>query len=236
MNKFKARENFIKKSSLKHNFKYLYNKVIYVDSKKKVIIICPEHGEFQQRPTNHTRGQGCPKCAIKYKRDPIKTTDDFKREAIKKHGNRFNYDKTIYTRGKNKVIITCPEHGDFEQVAYYHLDNFGGCKECHSSKKEIEVKDFLMKKGIYYEYQKTFENCKNERNLFYDFYIPNNNLLIEVDGLQHYKKIEYFGGEEGLKATQKRDKIKNNFAKENNIKLLRIKYNDDVEQVLSEII
>lgn len=46
-----------------HGERYDYSKVVYVQSHTKVTIICPEHGEFQQTPTNHKAGRGCPKCA-----------------------------------------------------------------------------------------------------------------------------------------------------------------------------
>ena len=45
--------------------KYDYSRVKYVNSKTKVCIVCPEHGEFWQTPSKHLLGQGCPKCAIK---------------------------------------------------------------------------------------------------------------------------------------------------------------------------
>lgn len=59
----KRREEFFRKASKKHNDYYDYSKSVYVRSKDKVIIICPEHGEFLQAPNNHVQGQGCPVCA-----------------------------------------------------------------------------------------------------------------------------------------------------------------------------
>ena len=56
-------EAFIEKSKNVHNNKYDYSKVKYTKAKEKVCIICPEHGEFWQAPTNHLNGNGCPKCA-----------------------------------------------------------------------------------------------------------------------------------------------------------------------------
>ena len=55
-------EEFIKKAREVHGDKYDYSKVEYVDSKTKVCIICPEHGEFWQKPCNHLFDNGCPKC------------------------------------------------------------------------------------------------------------------------------------------------------------------------------
>ena len=57
-----TKEDFIKKAKQIHGDKYDYSKVEYVDSKTKVCVICPEHGEFWQSPSNHLRHNGCPLC------------------------------------------------------------------------------------------------------------------------------------------------------------------------------
>lgn len=56
-------EEFIKKAREVHGDRYDYSKVEYVNSKTKVRIICSEHGEFLQLPSNHLRSNGCPICA-----------------------------------------------------------------------------------------------------------------------------------------------------------------------------
>lgn len=55
-------EEFIAKAKRVHVDKYDYSKVNYINNRTKVCIICPEHGEFWQRPDNHLQGQGCPVC------------------------------------------------------------------------------------------------------------------------------------------------------------------------------
>jgi len=57
-------EEFIRKAKAMHGDRYDYSKVEYINSKDKVTIICPEHGEFPQTPQKHLCGQGCPVCAI----------------------------------------------------------------------------------------------------------------------------------------------------------------------------
>ena len=74
-------EEFIKKAVEKHNNKYDYSKVKYVNSQTKVCIICPEHGEFWQTPANHLYKTTCPKCSIKEIHDKQKSN---KEEFIKK--------------------------------------------------------------------------------------------------------------------------------------------------------
>ena len=56
-------------------------------------------------------------------------TEIFISRSIEKHGDTYNYDKTIFTHSKNKVIITCKIHGDFEQEPHKHLIG-RGCREC----------------------------------------------------------------------------------------------------------
>ena len=74
--------------------------------------------------------------------------------------------------------------------------------------------------------------------IYFDFHLPEKNLLIEFDGKQHFNSIKYFGGEEGFKKTKANDEIKNCFAKENNINLLRIRYDEinHIEEILNKYI
>ena len=87
--------------------------------------------------------------------------------------------------------------------------------------------------GFKYEFQKRFEDCKDKKQLPFDFYLPDYNCCIEYDGRQHFQAIEYWGGEEVFQLTQFHDQIKNDYCKENNIRLIRIKYDEDVSEVLS---
>ena len=56
-------EEFIAKAKAMHGDRYDYSKVQYVNATTKVCIICKDHGEFWQRPSNHIAGRGCTKCA-----------------------------------------------------------------------------------------------------------------------------------------------------------------------------
>ncbi len=76
--------------------------------------------------------------------------------------------------------------------------------------------------------EKKFEDCKNSkvgrycRRLPFDFYLPDYNLLIEYDGEQHFKPVDIWGGEEGFARQQILDGIKNKFAADHKIKLIRM--------------
>ena len=59
-------------------------------------------------------------------------------------------------------------------------------------------------------------------------------MCVEYDGTQHFKSVDFFGGEESLKYTKINDKIKNNFCKKSNIKLIRINYKENLKEKLLE--
>ena len=125
-----SKEEFIKKSKEKHNDKYDYSKIEYINSQTKVKIICKTHGEFEQIPNGHIRGRGCIKCGG----CDLKTTKEFIEQSKQVHGDKYDYSKTIYTIAKNPIIITCNKCGDFEQMPNVHL--YGcGCNKCCNSKK-----------------------------------------------------------------------------------------------------
>ena len=124
-NKKITTEEFIKRSNEIHSDKYDYSKVMYIDNKTKVCIICPEHGEFWQNPHVHMKGFGCIFCSGKNKT----TTDEFIEKAKKVHGEKYTYENVVYKNTETKVLISCPEHGNFEITPHHHLNGVG-CPKC----------------------------------------------------------------------------------------------------------
>ena len=116
---------FIDKSVKVHGLAYMYNKVVYSHNAVKVIITCPIHGDFSQSPHHHLQGKGCAKCAGVWQL----SIEEFIARSIKVHSNKYFYSKSEYTTSKNKLVITCPIHGDFEQTPKVHLDG-SGCPSC----------------------------------------------------------------------------------------------------------
>ena len=101
-------EEFIEKARAIHGDKYDYSKVVYKTSQEKVIIVCPKHGEFLQRPNCHLNGAGCPKCCNNTK----KTAESFIEDARAIHGDKYDYSKVEYVNNKIPVCIICPKHGE----------------------------------------------------------------------------------------------------------------------------
>lgn len=213
---------FIEKAKKTHGNKYDYSKTEYVNNKTKVCIICPKHGEFYQSPIPHIHGYGCPICGAEStgqkKRLP---QDDFIAKANTIHNNKYYYDKVKYKTSITPVVITCPLHGDFEQTPHKHLQGHG-CPICGSKNNITEIRFFetLKKEFSNVEYQKTFPFLQNKSGVQkIDFYLPEYNVGIELNGRQHYVPVEIWGGENGLALTQKRDLNKYIQCKENGIRL-----------------
>jgi ferredoxin-like protein FixX len=227
-------EEFIIKARKAHGNKYDYSKTVYANSWTKVIIICPVHGEFTQRSNGHLNGSGCLECAG-LKKLTIKI---FINKARKIHGNKYDYSKVNYINTHTNVIITCPEHGKFQQMPYHHLAGCG-CPNCKKSKGEIEVTKILDKKNIKYFKQKIFSDCINPKTkcrLKYDFYLPRQNLLIEFNGLQHYVANKHWHQNgQSLEYQQYRDSVKKDYALSHGFKFLVIKYTDkNIEEILNK--
>lgn len=124
-------EIFVGGAVAKHGTFYNYDDTIYVTDEDKVKIICPKHGLFEQRPSTHLRGCNCPACGIENRTLKLfKTTADFIEKANKVHNFKYTYDDADYTKRRHgRIIITCQEHGNFEQSVDKHLSG-QGCKSC----------------------------------------------------------------------------------------------------------
>lgn len=134
-------KEFIEKANQLHNNKYDYSQVNYVNSRTKVVIICPVHGSFEQSPSSHLQGNGCPKCARlwteKHRRNLQEssrksrgmTTDKWIARAKSVHGDKYDYSRTVYVNQRTDVEIICPIHGVFTQKADSHIRGCG-CRAC----------------------------------------------------------------------------------------------------------
>lgn len=201
-------EEFIEKAKAVHGNFYNYSKVKYVNSKTKVVIICPKHGAFEQSPNAHLHGYGCIECGFeRTANDSRLTKEEFISKARLIHSNKYDYSKVKYVRNDVKVIITCPKHGDFEQKPMSHLVG-QGCKHCRETKGEKLVEKYLQDHCLEYSAEKIVRSqfSPNKRKFFkVDFYLPQKNVIIEYNGIQHYIPIPAMGGDERFIHRQIRD-------------------------------
>lgn len=281
--KYKNTERFIEEAREIHGDKYIYDKVKYNKAREQVIITCPIHGDFLQTPNHHLNGNGCPKCAGKFKSNEeyieelkrvygdkydyskvqyinaktpislyckekdafgeehgwfeitpdelkhgtnckkcsgilIQTNDDFIKYSKLVHGDYYDYSKSdIKKRDKNgKVCIICPKHGEFWQLPHGHLSG-KGCSKCNESHLERDIRMLLEEKNIKYIFNKRF--CE-ESKLRLDFYLPDYNIAIECQGIQHFKPVNFFHCGDYFNTQIDNDKIKKELCEKHGIKLL----------------
>ena len=125
-------------------------------------------------------------------------------------------------------------------VAYTgNLLNGRGCpKCCYRSKGEELICEYLDNNNYKYHREFTFEELyyrSASHPLRFDFFLPHKNIIIEYDGIQHFNSKDFFGGEEAFKNTKHKDKLKNNFAKEKGIKMVRIPYTLSKKEIIREL-
>jgi menaquinone-dependent protoporphyrinogen IX oxidase len=221
--KTQSNNNWLEKFIEVHGDRYDYSKVEYINNKTPIEIICKEHGSFLQAPYSHIRSNiGCVRClneTLNKKFKNKKWLDKF----IKIHGDRYDYSKVEYKNSKTKVEIICKEHGSFLQTPFNHYQN-QGCPICNISKGERKIMTYFDKKSIYYESGCLFKDCKDKKTLRFDFFIPEYNLCIEYDGIQHFKSFNWFGGDKNFESQKRRDYIKDIYCLDNKISLIRISY------------
>jgi phage FluMu protein Com len=169
---------------------------------------CREHGEFKSK-IETTKRHGCPRCAYNNKlaRERIKFIKKSKKvwnDLIK-----FDYDSLIYNGSSKKMKLFSKATGWISQLPSNHLLGFAP----KLSTGELIISNLLSSKNISFTKEMKFDGCVNIRRLRFDFYIPDINTCIEFNGVQHYKPISLFGGEEKYIYQVKNDNIKIDFCK-----------------------
>lgn len=221
-------EEWIKRVKEIYGTKYDYSEVEYIDNKTPVTIICPKHGRFYPIPNNFINGKsGCPKCNNELKHDRYKkSTGQFIKDAIKVHGDKYDYSKVNYVNKETSVCIICPIHGEFWQRPNSHLHG-SGCSKC-TNKGQTELYNKLKEAfpDVNILYETSTEWLCPQR---FDIYFLDFNIAVEYDGQQHYTPIEKFGGEIKFERTKELDKLKEEKCRNNNCKLFRLKYNYKIE-------
>lgn len=214
----------------------------YINNSTKIKCYCKKHKHiWYPTPSHLLQGGGCVYC----KKDKISALmKSSKHEFATKLSNVNNKIQVIgnYKDSHTKILVKCMECG---REWYINPNNalIRGVK-CTCNKKnnishgELRIFEILQKYSVVFIYQFSFNDLYgvNGGTLSYDFIIQNKNILIEFQGEQHEKPIDYFGGQEKFKIQQEHDKRKRDYAKEHNIELLEIWYWDfeNIETILQE--
>jgi len=204
--------------------------------------------EFECTPSNfiypasgRTIGTRCPKCS-EISRRKNKTTDpkEFRKEFEKISKGEYEL-LSEYTKIKEPITVKHVLCGAEYPIIANRFINGDRCNCLFSSKAEDKIRNWLTENSFNFIAEKRFEDCRDKHTLPFDFFLPNLNICIEYDGIQHYKPID-FGCkdkekvEKKFKTIQKHDQIKNEYCRNNEIRLIRIPYTefDSLERILEE--
>jgi len=227
-----TQNDFIKRIESKFGIDVFdYSLLEYKDAHSNVKLICKKCNNIENKsPTVWYKGFGCLKCQNRRPNPKQITKEQFIEKAKKIHNNMYDYSNINYKNLYQEVEIICSKHGSFLQKPAIHIYAKSNCPECNIYKGEEQVGIWLNKNNIeyIYQYKVKIENSYH----YYDFYLPKYNMLIEYNGLQHYKPITFFGGEKGFKYLKQRDKIKEKYCLDNKINLLVLSYKDNIEEIL----
>ena len=179
---------------------------------------------YKVKPSNFLQGQRCPFCSTKFN---FKKTDaQFKQEVFYLVEGEYTF-LDSYVNSRTKLKVKHNNCGNVYEVQPNAFIRGNRCPFCNSPKGETIISKILNKLNINYEYQKTFDDLVDTDCLSYDFYLPQQSILIEYQGIQHYQPIEYFGGNDKFKLQQKHDKLKADYAKAHNYNLIAVPYTED---------
>ena len=194
--------------------------------------ICERCGNvWYTTPMSLMKGSGCPRCA-KERRIKKRTSnlEEFLLKYEKLYGKRYDFGMSVYKNALTKMDVLCPLHGKFSMTPNDLLSGHG-CPKCNASSLEQAVRNILMSYDIEFEEQKRFDWLKHVKPLALDFYIPSKNIAIECQGIQHFRPIEHFGGENEFASIVKRDEIKRKLCESYGLTLV---YYTDKDFLLTE--
>lgn len=216
-------ETCINKIKQIYKDKYDCKDVIYKNCEEPIILYCKKHGKFERSAHwlfTH-KDDACPQCRKEkiFENHPtrILAANAFIEKAKKIHGEKYDYSNVNYITAKQPVSIICKKHGEFYQTPNKHL---GGenCPKCKESILETHMRAALEQNNIKYIQEKRFQWLGLQR---LDFYLPDYNIAIECQGIQHFKQMNIYNNDENsLFNTHEMDQKKLNKCLENNVPIL----------------
>lgn len=216
-----AKEKFIK------NLGSNYELIKYIDF-SNVTVKCKKCGYIRHTTADNILRFGCKRCSsIEANKDRKLSNLDFIERANTIHNFKYDYSKVEYYNWNTPIIITCPIHGDFAQMPGKHLQG-QGCPKCQQSSGEQIINTVLKSFKIDFDTEVVIKNPYHNHNFRVDFYIElnSNKYIIEYNGEQHYKPVEYFGGTLKYEEQKQRDKDLELYCMNNNTNLLSIRFDE----------
>lgn len=233
--RFTSPEEFYNKFNKGDSNPYISMESNFYDYETPIVVYCSLHNyRSVLMPTSMLRGSYlCKYCrGIANKKTQVKTTSTFEQQLYLKHkGSIIALEK--YKSTHEKIKFACTVCGSTFKSEPNSVLRVSGCPVCSQSHGENAVSEYLVEYNIRYIPQKTFPECVYKRKLPFDFYLPEYNTLIEFDGKQHREAIDFFGGGVAFKSQKIRDSIKDKFAYNKGINLIRIGSIDEIDKVLN---
>jgi len=177
-------EDYINSIDINHRNLYDLSKVKYVRNKKKIIVICPKHGEFTISAAVFKNGGGCTKCQYEKLSNLNRDSESsfIEKSKLLFGKDYFNYWPMQYGKnGLDYIYLWCNKHSKLVKTKpQYHLQGNNSCRSCRScSMFELTIKNFLDEHNIEY--------IENDKRLLHpkeiDIVIPDHNIGIECDGI-----------------------------------------------------
>lgn len=225
----------------------------YQNALSDIVYYCPRHkdkGILHTTLGHLLEGKGCIYCGHEKTAESERVTKEQAQSLCKEKG--FKYVDNIMINHNTFIKFICPYHEDkgVQLMKYRNMarEQVHGCKYCiHSIRNrscgEIKIAKYLDNHNILYDREHMFADCRNETALRFDFYLRDHNTVIEYDGQQHYEPVLFYTddieeAQKRLEKNQKRDKIKDDYCKNRNIKMIRIPYWEytNIDNILKETI
>ena len=207
---------------------------------KRIRMRCTLHNiESNKTPYEVMQGKGCILCGAEKLSKQNRVSEHVFIEELK---NKYPKIQLVsdYIAKTEYANFHCDQCGaNWCDIAWYVTNR--GCPRCNGSSTESQIGIILQQYKINYVPHYSFIDCKDQRALPFDYYLPECNVCIEYDGEQHYKSVNFGGisdedAMKNLSVTQYHDSIKTKYCVEHNIPLIRIPYweKNNLEKILLE--
>lgn len=152
----------------------------------KIVVVCPDHGQFSQQVQAHVIGHGCPKCANNHISDRLITPWSQRlKTLIAAHPDaNYNYDESTYSGANHKMRIVCPKHGEFWQSPWQHLSY--GCPDCGTSLSHGENELFAYIKKLCPDALDRNRKIIGPKEL--DVVVPSKKIAFEYNGIHWHSE------------------------------------------------
>ena len=223
-----------KRICLENNYELITT--AYSNAKMDIEFICPIHGEQTMLLENLLHGHKCIKCSYEERGDNMGYDKQYIKSVVESYNGNIllnpNEYKDVITRNL-RIRCSC---GNIYITSFvnYFKHNVRQCYSCSCKESigEKRIREYLESHNIDFVQEKRFPDCRKNKPLPFDFYLPQYNLIIEFDGQQHFKNVGFMDYE----TTKENDKIKNQYCQSHNIDLLRIPYweGNNIESIISK--